>query len=329
MSVIRRDLFTGDWIIFAANRKERPYDFVKKSEPMEKDYSDCPFCLGNEYKTPNVLFQNGKDGNWNIRVFPNMYPAVTKEEEKAENEGFYESLPGNGLHEVLVDTPEHTGVIHNFTVKHIQAILSVLQERYEAIKAKKGIEYIQIFKNCGPEAGMSLMHSHWQIMGIPFLSNYQRRMLAVTKEYYTKNRTCLFCHMLEHEQKERKRIIEENNDFMVFVPFAPKLSYEVWIAPKRHVCCFGDIKKEELYSLAELLKHTLRRVNQIRKDMSYNICFMDKINHVLGEEYCHWYLKIYPRMGSFAGFEFATGSYINPVMPEQAAEFYRGIDFLK
>ena len=40
----------------------------------------------------------------------------------------------------------------------------------------------------------------------------------------------------------------------------------------------------------------------------------------------HWHIEILPRLTGTAGFEWATGMNINPVPPEQAAAYLRGID---
>ena len=40
----------------------------------------------------------------------------------------------------------------------------------------------------------------------------------------------------------------------------------------------------------------------------------------------HWHMEIIPRLTRVAGFEWGTGFYINPVLPEQAAEFLRNTE---
>ena len=37
----------------------------------------------------------------------------------------------------------------------------------------------------------------------------------------------------------------------------------------------------------------------------------------------HWHVEIFPRLTKMAGFEWGTGCYINPVSPEDAAEYLR------
>ena len=39
-----------------------------------------------------------------------------------------------------------------------------------------------------------------------------------------------------------------------------------------------------------------------------------------------WYVEITPRLGVLAGFEQATGVFVNTIPPERAVEFLRGVD---
>ena len=312
MSELRRNPFTGEWTHYAENRKNRPYEFLHKIET--KHQAACPFCEGNEDKTTPPLYQDHVDRSWSIRVFPNMFPAVCEGVAPALKDDFYQQSACEGFHEVLVDTPKHEETIDQFTVEHLEKVLSVLQERYLNMSSDKNIIYVQIFKNCGPSAGMSIRHSHWQIIGMPVLPQREEAMQGHMKED-----NCLFCKMLAHERKMGIRIAAENQDFLAIAPYASRFPYELWICPIRHIASFAHVKKDEIKSLADILKDILPRVSALREDIGYNICMID--GEAEGE--FHWHMQILPRIGGFAGFEYATGSYINSVLPERAAEYYQ------
>ena len=42
-------------------------------------------------------------------------------------------------------------------------------------------------------------------------------------------------------------------------------------------------------------------------------------------EYYHWHVEIIPKLTKVAGFEWATGFYLNPTSPEEAAEVIRDV----
>lgn len=314
MSELRRNPFTGEWTLCAENRKNRPYEFLHKTEEKAKGNDKCPFCGGHEDQTTPPLYQDGADDCWEIRVFPNMFPAVAKEPKVLLENSFYQQISGKGLHEVLVDTPYHEATIDQFTAERLLRIFNVLQDRYCKMMKEEEVRYIQIFKNCGPSAGMSIRHSHWQIMGLPVLPQREELMRRHMQE-----EDCLFCKMISFEKEQKQRLVEENQDFIAINPYASRVPYELWICPKRHISSFADVSEAEMESLSVLLQSVLQKVCSLRKDIGYNICLID--GELSGD--FHWHLEILPRIGGFAGFEFATGSYINPILPEQAAAYYR------
>lgn len=314
MSELRRNPFTGEWTHYAENRKNRPYEFLHKIEVKRNGSEGCPFCGGHEDKTTAPLYQDGADDCWKIRVFPNMFPAVSEEAEGLFENPFYQHISGRGFHEVLVDTPHHEETIDQFSAEQLQRIFIVLQMRYCKMMTEEAVKYIQIFKNCGASAGMSIRHSHWQIVGLPVLPQREDLMRGHMQEG-----SCLFCKMLDYEKEQGMRIVEESHDFLVITPYASRFPYELWICPKRHISSFACVTAEELESLSVILKRILPKISALRKEIGYNICLIDGENS--GD--FHWHIEILPRIGGFAGFEYATGSYINSVLPEQAAAYYR------
>lgn len=319
LSELRQDIFTGEWIIFAGNRMKRPYDFIKKSVPKTFDSSECQFCPGNEKLTTEPLYQDGSNGNWTIRVFPNKYPAVSDKSDEADNEGFYRAERGFGIHEVVVDTPDHMAVLHDFSVEKIRDILKVLKARFIAISENENIKYAQIFKNCGPDAGASIMHSHWQIIGVPVIPCEQANIIKNEKKYKDEFGKCMICDIIKHESEKKIRIVYENQYFIAFAPYASKMSYECMIAVKGHIPSISGFDEEMLYCLADVIKAVLSAVKTLREGICYNLCFEDTPKGQDG----HWFMKILPRMGNPAGFEYGTNSYINPILPEKAAEYMR------
>lgn len=322
LSEMRQNKLTGEWVIYAVNRKKRPYDFKNNMEPKELHPKNCPFCKGNEDKTTNSVYEDKGNGEWSIRVFPNMYPAVDENANITEIEPFYSDVPGKGRHEVLVDTPNHYQTIDTFTTPHLEKILTVLQERYSDIRKEEYVKYVQIFKNCGPEAGMSLSHSHWQIIGLPTEARRITIHEKIEKRYTINEGGCLFCDMINYETERRCRVVCESENFLSFTPYASRFPYELWIAPRRHISTFSELTSSDLKELATVLKDVFGKVNKIREGISYNICFMDAPKNK-GENIHHWHIQILPRVGGFAGLEYSSETYINSVLPEEAAKFYR------
>ena len=83
MPQLRQNIFLKEWVIIATERAKRP-DQLKENKDISKislpiyDES-CPFCPGNESKFPNgkSLYQIGDGHDWQLRVIPNKYPALS------------------------------------------------------------------------------------------------------------------------------------------------------------------------------------------------------------------------------------------------------------
>lgn len=313
MSELRKNPFTDEWTLCAQNRRDRPYEFIHKTEVIPDSGKNCPFCCGHEEWTTQAVYQDGENDQWQIRVFPNKFPAVSNVCSSVEIDPFYTCVAGTGGHEVLVDTPHHNATIDGFSQEQLARILDVLQDRHERMEESDDTKYVQIFKNCGPSAGMSIHHSHWQVVGLPIVPERVEKIARTIK-----SDDCLFCKLVAHERKVKERMVAENDEFIAITPYASRFPYEVWLVPKVHTKSFGALSEGQKQDLAKMLKWILGRVIQIKEGIGYNICLMDAPK---GEDF-HWYLEVLPRLGGFAGFEFATNSYINPVLPEDAAKFY-------
>src|SRR5260221_4842358 len=78
---LRKDPITGRWVIISTDRSKRPSDFLRESAAL-KGTSFCPFCPGNESKTPPEILPyrpghgvRDSDG-WSLRVLRNKLPVL-------------------------------------------------------------------------------------------------------------------------------------------------------------------------------------------------------------------------------------------------------------
>ena len=62
MPELRKDPIIGRWVIISTDRAKRPTDFVRESVQISgKGF--CPFCYGNEEKTPPEILAYGRNGS--------------------------------------------------------------------------------------------------------------------------------------------------------------------------------------------------------------------------------------------------------------------------
>jgi UDPglucose--hexose-1-phosphate uridylyltransferase len=99
MSELRLNLITREWVIIATERAKRPEEFRgKKNKKNLPEYLDsCPFCPGNEQRTPEEIMRIPYSDSWKIRVAPNKFAALSpklKRERKTRAAGTLS--PGSG-----------------------------------------------------------------------------------------------------------------------------------------------------------------------------------------------------------------------------------------
>ncbi len=326
MSELRQDPTTNDWIIFAREREKRPEEFretrVGKSLPEFSE--DCPFCPGNEHRTPEAAAVYGEGDGWEIRVIPNRFPALTPDGDTSRKEQkLFRRFHGYGRHEVVIETPRHNGPIPFMDVGHVKRLIGVYRDRYHALKKDPDIKTIIIFKNHGEEAGTSVVHPHTQIVASPIVPPFIRRRFEIATEYYDNKGRCLYCDIRLDEGESGERIVRETDLFLVLHPFASHYPFETWIVPKKHKSSFGNISDEEAGELALVLKEALFKLRSALDDPDYNFIIHTSPVDDERKSYYLWHVQIIPRLTETAGFELGSGIYINTAMPESTAEFMR------
>jgi UDPglucose--hexose-1-phosphate uridylyltransferase len=337
---VRKDYLLDLWVVIATERGRRPTDFAKREREKAK-IGVCPLCPGNEHMTPPavlVYLRSGKDirkakdenglrhKNWLIRCVPNLYPAFTPPKEKVSRGQIMKGSDlavAFGHHEVLVESPVHDEHPANAKISQLVHVINAYIDRLRELSSKPYVNYVSIFRNHGLEAGASLSHAHSQIIATPFVPRLVEEEFEASRKFWTKNKKCVFCDILEREL-DGPRLILENADYVAFAPWASVNPLEFWIFPKRHETTLLEMSQNEVKAFAETLKVCFSGLKKLVNDPPYNFGFHLAINKDASKHY-HWHLEVYPRLAIWAGFEKSTGMYINTVTPEVAAESLRKV----
>ncbi|OFW06007.1 MAG: galactose-1-phosphate uridylyltransferase [Acidobacteria bacterium RIFCSPLOWO2_02_FULL_68_18] len=329
MSELRKDPVTGRWVIISTERRKRPGDFRLESVEIAPDDS-CPFCEGHEGMTPGELLAwrgNGSPANgpgWTLRVIPNQFPVLRVEGTlDRQGEGLFDKMNGIGAHEVVIESPRHGDTLATLDAGAVEQVLWACRERVQDLKRDRRFRYMIIFKNHGAAAGASLDHSHTQLIALPIVPREARDEVDGARAHYQAKERCVFCDILRQEQADRRRLIAENADMVAVAPYAPRFPFETWILPRRHQALVEEAPRHDLAALARLLGDVLRRMNTALRLPPYNLLIHSApVVEPVGDYY-HWHVEIIPTLTKVAGFEWATGFYLNPVAPEEAAQVLR------
>ncbi len=265
--------------------------------PTADELASCPFCEGREDLTPPETFAIA-DGDrepdtprWLVRVVPNKYPAV-------------------GRQEVVVHTPRHLRSLADLEDADLRRVSEAWRSRAERARTE-GFAYVQALVNEGRDAGASLGHSHSQLVWLeeepPVPAEERRRLEA----------ECTLCELLEEERRDGERIVVERDGIVLLCPYAGRLAYELLVAPVEHE--YDGFASDGLGVALELLAEGLRRLFAVEGLRPLNAWLHTA---PFGED-GHWHIEALPRLSLLAGLELGAGCYVNSVPPEEAAEALR------
>jgi UDPglucose--hexose-1-phosphate uridylyltransferase len=325
----RRDPVSNRWVIIAPERSLRPLGLSGSKPHIRRDAERdrCPFCEGQEKHTTGEVYairdpDSSTDGpGWTLRVVPNKFPAVRMLVDiTLQSSGdLFESYPGFGLHEVVIECPYHETNPTHLTDDEFRAVLMAYRSRIADMSHQSHFSYVMVFKNVGAEAGASLAHSHSQIIAMPVVPDTIRQELEGSSDYYQRFRRCVFCDIIRDAQTEGSRLIEQTENFIAVAPFAPRFACETWVLPKKHSSRYEEISDTPALELASLMRLVLRKLDTVLGYPAYNYFLHNGPLRANNLPYYHWHLEIVPRTARAAGFEWGSGTFINAVLPEVAA----------
>ncbi|MBI4728737.1 MAG: galactose-1-phosphate uridylyltransferase [Acidobacteria bacterium] len=332
MSELRQDPLAGDWVIVAPGRVRRPNGSTaagRAERPGDLPAPECPFCRGRESRTPPEVWRLGEPGgDWRVRVVPNMFPALHPERTpRSLRDGGLVALDGAGCHEVVVEHPDHDWDLQTGAEREVRDVLEAYRARYRAAR-EAGAAAIIVFRNHGAASGNSLDHPHSQIVGMPVVPARIARLAEAARRHHEEFGTSLLADVLARETADGRRVVARAGGLVAFQPFASSSPFETWIAPEDRAPrgagagSFGDAPDGALDELAVILRAVLRALGRALDDPPYNLLLSGAPRLEEGGR-LPWHVRIVPRLSPLAGFELATGTTINPSLPEETAVILR------
>jgi len=341
-SELRQDIVSGDWVAIAPARSKRPDQFLKKEKRIKAPIESCPFedpqKSGNNppilvyAKNKKMIFVGEKFPGyesdlkeWQVQVLENKYPALKHKTicAKEFKKGPYSVVEGVGYHDLVI-TRDHNKNFANLDKSTANLVFTAFKDRYLIIGRDNCTVYTSIFHNWGPEAGASVYHPHCQIISLPIIPPDIGRSLKGSDSYFSVNKKCVHCVMIEWEKKEKIRVVYENDGAIAFTPFVSREPFEVRIFPKNHLPFFEETGKEDMEAVVDVLQKVLKGIETKLRDPDYNF-FIHTAPHVDKQKHghYHWHIEVVPKISTSAGFELGTGIEITAVDPDEAAKMLK------
>ena len=328
--ILRRDPLNKIWVVFAP---EKVKTLISKSSENDAKFDVDPFIPGSESATgPDIMRTSNplySIGGWSSRVFPAKNPILKVENDKnSRGDGIYDLMSRLGAHEVVVETPKKEISFDQLSVEEISDSIKIIFNRISDLRQDIRFRYISVVKNRGSAAGGTINHNYSEIKAYPFVPPFVQAKINNCIDYYRIKERCLLCDIIDQELADRKRIVCENDNFVTICPYASRFPFEMMILPKKHGRILSSDSEITITDFAKIIKTTLSKLRIALNSPAYNAIFNylpvnSGENTGIESSAYHWHMVIVPRITVINADNFENGIFINPTLPEDAAEFLR------
>ncbi len=294
---IRLDPVSGIRVVVAPGRAHRPGAFTTIGpRPVRQTREECPFCGGHEDRTPPETLVLPVAGPWDVRVVPNLYPALEAPD---------------GLNEVVVHGPEHVTAFAELSAARVEQVCEAWAARAQEY-ARAGFAHIVCAINDGPGSGASLDHSHSQLTALALAAP----LVATRLERFEAG--CPVCAELT-ARTAGARIVSERAGVRVYAPWASATPYQLRAAPLAHASDALAAPQALAAALHEIAGIYRRALGEVPWNAWLHTRPLRGDDHRL-----HWHVEAVPRLTVLASMELGAGLPICPVDPDAAARVLRG-----
>ncbi|MGQ9603871.1 MAG: galactose-1-phosphate uridylyltransferase [bacterium] len=324
MGELRRHPFIGEWVVICPELGSNGKGQID---------GKCKYCDSDGVSEVFRLGGNNQHG-WMLRVIrcePCIFNVDCGVEKRAA--GVCDVMEAAGVYEILIDSPLHGVTFADLSFDHAAKVIETLKMRHADLGRDERLRHAFIFKIQDLPARAD-SHSCWHIVGTPFISTEIKQELRKAREYFSYKERCVICDYIRDEARKNLRLIYENDDFVVYVPFAARFPYEIWILPRSHSADFYQISERQVQNFAQVLKVILDTIGKLPSSgyllQIHSAPYIGPRTgsgdrwQTLGKDY-HWHAEIRPKIDLPDELSKVLGFYINHINPEVAADRLRSI----
>jgi UDPglucose--hexose-1-phosphate uridylyltransferase len=329
----RFNALLGEWLLVSPHRTKRPWQGQQEAQADTKRLTydpSCYLCPGNHRATgeKNPAYPN-------TLVFNNDFAALTPDRPAtpAMTDPLFQINAEQGVCRVICFSPDHSKSLPLLTDEEMQAVIKTWIN--ESAELGKTYASVQIFENKGAVMGCSNPHPHGQIWAQTQWPSLVKKEDEQQQSFYAQHGRPL---LLEYAQKEMtlgERVVIENQDWLVVVPFWAAWPYETLLLPKAARARITELTQAEQQSLGKILRDiTARYDNLFMCSFPYSMGwhgapFTTETTAVSGSSHWQLHAHFYPpllRSASVRKFMVGYEMLAEPqrdISPEQAADTLR------
>jgi UDPglucose--hexose-1-phosphate uridylyltransferase len=286
---------TREWVLVSPHRTQRPWQgqVEEAGPPAQPEYDPkCYLCPGNEraggVRNPKYTSTFVFDNDF-AALKPDTSPARFEERDLL----LAESEPG--ICRVVCFSPKHNLTIANMEPADLRKVVDEWVRQYQDLGAREFINYVQIFENRGEMMGASNPHPHCQIWSSHSLPNEVVKEQGAQKAWAEAHGACMLCDYTKLEQASRDRVVEENESFLVVVPFWAVWPFETMVLAKEHIGAIDRLNDKQRDGLADILKRITSRYDRLFQiSFPYSMGFHQMPTDGESHSEWHFHAHFYP-----------------------------------
>ncbi len=251
---------TGEYVLVSPHRTKRPWQGKQETTPQDTRPEYDPKC----YLCPGNVRANGEHNPEYAEtfVFTNDFAALLPDTPTTQdNHPLMRSNGVQGTSRVICFSPRHDLTLPEMNVSAINDVVNLWADQISELGTT--YEWVQVFENKGAIMGNSNPHPHGQIWAGNWLPNEVTKEDHKQREYMAKNGSQLLIDYEKIESKTGERIVIENDDWLVVVPYWALWPFETLLLPRRQIERLPDLTNSERDSLANILKRLLTKYDNL------------------------------------------------------------------
>jgi UDPglucose--hexose-1-phosphate uridylyltransferase len=275
-----------EWVLVSPHRGNRPWQGqVEQAEPVQcMPYDkECYLCSGNA--RVNGVINDHYTGTY---VFNNDFAALQPDTPAvASDDPLFRMSTEQGESRVICFSPDHSKTLPQLSVDQIRQVVNTWQQQCQQLGER--YRSVQIFENKGALMGCSNPHPHGQVWAQQQLPTLVEKKHQSFTDYYQTHGTNMLQDYVAKEQDNQQRIVVENNDWLVVVPYWAAWPFETLLLPKFSVSRMTELSEPQKVTLADIIKQiTIRYDNLFKCSFPYSMGWHGAPFD--GQEYLAWTL---------------------------------------
>lgn len=328
----RLNALTNEWVLVSPHRATRPWqgEVAQLQTEREPTYDpECYLCPGNAraggIRNPayasTFVFEND---------FAALKPLVGRERLDADRMGLVVAESEPGICRVICFSPRHDLTLATMPLDAIKLVVDTWVGQFRELSGLSAINHVQIFENRGAMMGASNPHPHCQIWATASIPEQPAKELLAQRTYRQGHNRCLLCDYVGLEEKQKVRIVYQNDAFVAIVPFWAIWPFELLVCSRHHLGSMSDFAMDDVRALSDTLQRVTSTYDKVfGVPFPYSMGFHQSPTDGTDHHEWHFHAHFYPPLLRSAtirkfmvGFEM-LGTPQRDITPEIAAERLR------